>query len=384
MTAGPASAAPIVSDLLRRYFGVETGPVTDPPDDEDCELLIDLGLGGIALSAYGEALEAVDAEAHAQLRAADLTIRVIYGRLHDATLALTAHLQALGHTPVLLKGISIASRYYAEPHHRVMGDIDVLVLQDAEAIVDELLSGHGYEIVEADEDSEVTEDHHHLPPLRAADGSAIIEVHTGLFPPGTIAARQTTFARPAMVSRVRESELDGQKVMRFGTEFELLYVIAHWSADSKWSVNVLSLVDVVSILRAEAATMDWGFVLEELRANPWLAISTSLLFAYLEEEGLVDLPQEVSNFASKTRDDFGGTNTRLAAWLLRRFPIGMEDRAAGFLNSTWSAQVFWENLLSPTPRFARIPKAVLGTCFSRRNRYNPFRILRRTVDLVRR
>jgi hypothetical protein len=86
--------------------------------------------------------------AEALLHGADLTSRVLTADLTAAVDEIVTALRCSGTEPILLKGMSFASRYYDEPHLRIMGDVDILVPHDAIDRSVEAVRRLGFETVE--------------------------------------------------------------------------------------------------------------------------------------------------------------------------------------------------------------------------------------------
>jgi hypothetical protein len=84
---------------------------------------------------------------------------------------------------VLLKGAAIASGLPGGFRDRPMGDLDVLVPEEAAAGVHELALTIGWAMPERRLSPEMYRDLHHLLPLDAADGMGFgLEIHTDIFP----------------------------------------------------------------------------------------------------------------------------------------------------------------------------------------------------------
>ena len=103
------------------------------------------------------------------LRSAHLTTWVIYRQMQKAAMEILQFATAAGIDVVLLKGISIGDEMYASPHHRIMGDIDLLVSADNAVKLSELLKSRGYQLRAPDDGPRVPATHHHLPELRHPD-----------------------------------------------------------------------------------------------------------------------------------------------------------------------------------------------------------------------
>lgn len=157
---------------------------------------------------------------------------------------------------VLLKGISIAEDLYVEPYHRIMGDIDILAPAEQATHLQSLLGEYGYRVPIGPESTALPDGHHHLPELRHADSDIVVEVHTSLFSAGPL-SDEPLFQISPIWTHAEPDTFPGVRCLKFRPEFQLMYTVAHWAMDQKWTVNVISFNDVVLILRANEQSMDW-------------------------------------------------------------------------------------------------------------------------------
>ena len=157
-----------VTRLLQHYHSIDAVVVlpADLPNAGQTEYFCDVGLGPIAFHVYGDALQRFEPESYKILKSADLTTRVIYRQLEQATTELAVGLNDCNIKATLLKGISVASEFYKPPHLRVMGDIDVLIRQSDAQSVMVTVAAMDYEIADEQWREFRSTGHHHLPAAR--------------------------------------------------------------------------------------------------------------------------------------------------------------------------------------------------------------------------
>ncbi|MFQ5567240.1 MAG: nucleotidyltransferase family protein, partial [Paracoccaceae bacterium] len=246
----------------------------------DVRYLCGVGLGPIAWSLTDAGRLAVPEECRETLHGAELTTRLIHRKMTLTAAELVDELRLAGVVPVLIKGISTSDQFYDPPHHRVMGDVDVLVeaaaLEPAASVMKKLR----YAAIGATPPDGAQWDHHHLPAARHPDSGVVVELHTGLFPPGSSAVGEPLFQVSHFREYLCESEFQGRSVYRFTPEFQLAYTVAHWAGDRKWPSNVISINDVLHIIRRSAG-FDWRLIDDWMRDSDWLAAGISVMLRYL-------------------------------------------------------------------------------------------------------
>jgi hypothetical protein len=373
-----------IPDLIGRYLAIAQPeqPVSSLPSPEVVDYLCAVGLGPIAYFVYGTRYREESPDSYAKLRSADLTTRVIYSQQAAATEELLLAFGDAGVRAILLKGISVAERYYRLPHHRVMGDIDILFDRaDIERAVN-LVHKLGYERIPRLQADPFSERHHHLPPVRHRQSGVVVELHTGLFSLSSPATSQSIFAIESVRQHVVLSSFRETTAGRLSTDYELLYILAHWAADTKWGVNVLGALDVLCISRSSSPQPDWHEVRLLIGNQAWLSNCVAVFFLYLGNTKLFDVPAELKEFLHSRERTFGVRNLKLLCSVVHAFPFGSGKRTWLPLNREWSAMTFWRRMLAAEGRYRRIPVATLETIFSERNRYSPVRILKRAWELV--
>ncbi|MBW2499650.1 MAG: nucleotidyltransferase family protein, partial [Deltaproteobacteria bacterium] len=113
-----------------------------------------------------------------RLQAADLWAR--YRSAENLAAALEIFDACKGQVPplTLLKGLSIGPERYPAPHYRFLGDLDLLVPEEALRETQRVLETLGYVASRSAFDGESD---HHLPALRHPRTGVVVELHRGLF-----------------------------------------------------------------------------------------------------------------------------------------------------------------------------------------------------------
>jgi hypothetical protein len=283
---------------------------------------------------------------------------------------------------VMLKGISISSQFYKQPHQREMGDMDLLVKTQDLHKARHLAKAAGFVESANVGNCKIPSSHHHLPQLRAPISNFAFEIHSGLFPPTTVADRLSCFSVDQAWKQVIYGTEYDCMVGRFTPQFQFTYTVAHWAADSKWAINIHSIIDSICLLTNPGHKVDWNYVRQAMDQSPWLARVISVLLIYLEDARLAEMPLELRSVVNQARLSLGEFNVRLLHWLIDEFVMRGRSHAAIFLNQRWSAATFWTLMLEPETAGIRIPTAAIGSFLSDRNVFNPLRIIRRASELI--
>lgn len=330
--------------LLRAYHGLNpASPALPRMTREQVRYLYDVGLGPVVAALdVGQ----FDADSHQLLQAADLTARVLFDQSGNAAAAVleVANRQA---TPVvLIKGISTAERYYPDPHHRVMGDIDLLVLDGGADELQDALLRSGFKRAGVENGFDFSR-HHHLPPLHHAETGFSVEIHKRLFS-HRFFNQEPLFAESQLASQTEPAQFRGLECRRFRSEFELLYTVAHWAVDGGWAQNIVSINDALSLLQSRKHELDWIQICGWLEENAQTADCFAVLFGFLHENGLVGPIRPLESTLRSARARVGRTNLHLLHWLLSRYPLRADWHKRPFGSS--EAVGVWQALLeSRTP-----------------------------------
>ncbi len=356
----------MVTALLARDHGRDAGAAEVLADmsEHERDYLVSCGLGPIAF----QLLVLPDAPAQHEdttLRSAHLTAWVIYKQMQSATMEILTFATAACIDVVLLKGISIADELYASPHHRIMGDIDLLVRPDDATKLAELLRLRGYRPREAGDGPRVATDHHHLPELRHPETGVSVEVHTSLVS-RTVLADDELNQPKVFNGEIRASSYQGIPCQRFSPEYQIVYTLMHWAIDYKWPFNVISINDVIHLVNRKDVTPDWSRVAAWMREYSIFADTLTVLFLYLHEHGLIDLPPALEREIAVARKRLGRANLHIQHWLLTTFPMSGR-RKVGWVMTRQNARVVWLTLLEPRHKWRR-PLVALSRILFRRTK----------------
>ena len=356
-----------VSDVLRRIHGIDAQPgfCEQTLGRDEIQYLCDVGLGPIAYSLYESEMLSVTPECQDLLTGADLTNQLIYQKMANTTAELIDEFRSSGIVPTLIKGISTSDQYYDPPHHRVMGDVDILVDEAELKTASSVMTRLGYEVQDTNA-SIIGQTHHHLPAVRHPDSGVVVELHTSLFPARSLASAQPLFQTGILRDQLRESKFMDRLVYRFTPEYQFAYTVGHWARDRKWPVNVISVNDVLHIVRKNTH-FDWKLIDSWIRENDWLAGSLIVMLHYLVDCKLIRCRPELSEYLPYYVKKIGRMNLSCLEWLVHTFPVSGRQNVAGIL-TPWGARLIWRTMLEPRARYARFPYAIYKFMFNKRNR----------------
>ena len=319
--------------------------------DQDLEHLYGIGLASIALVRLGPKLDELSDESRLLLRSADLTARVVYGQIRDTTGEVLD--TALRHDipVVLLKGISIAEDLYDEPHHRLMGDVDVLVSVEQANDLYELLDELGYSSPNGAQKPTLPDGHHHLEETCQPDSGISVEIHTSLFS-ATPMSDEHLFQIPNIWKLTEPAEYFGVPCLRFRPELQLLYTVAHWAVDQKWARNVISINDVVLMLRRYDDRLDWRLIATWLPDNPLLANCLTVILTFFKDIGIMNIPATITHEIEGSARQIGAANMKLLHQLMLKFPLSNRRRSPSPV-TILAVRIFWQAMLEPRHKLLR-------------------------------
>ena len=373
------SQSSYVLDLIDSYHRADATRISFPSlTDHEINHLYESGLASIALRGLALDSGELPEDSYQTLKSADLTARVIYGQLRAATIEILDIASRHEIPVVLLKGISVAEDLYVEPHDRMMGDVDILVPPNMAEDLYQLLIELGYRKHENLQDTPNLEGHHHLPGLRHPESDVFVEVHTSLFS-STAVANQRLFQISTIWDFVEAAEFNGIRCLKFQPEFQLLYTVAHWGIDGKLTVNLISINDVVLLLRREDRPMNWTLIDSWLSDNPLLADYFSVLLLFLNNAGITTVPTVMKERIEASARRIGTINVKVLHWLLSTFPVSGRTKVGWALTSQ-NARLLWQTLFESRHRSLRLIVAFTRIIFRR----NPDKsLLRSTAGRIR-
>ncbi len=272
---------------------------------------------------------------------ADLTARVIVAEQLDALEEIVDI--AKRHVPslTLLKGISLCEQYYPEPHLRTMGDIDILVDEAALSTMRSRLVDLGYR-PESHYPPGFYETHHHTTPMFHPRRRVWVEIHRGLFPPGSRVGADEVFSLERVNAELQPSLFRGRHVNRLSDELQLVYLASHWAFGFKRERGMVGILDVIRLL--EKATLRWERILAWLEGS-FASTYVYVLLTYLARRGLADLEPEALPGLFRRQRSFGRTNLRVLHTVIDRYVV--DGRKFGRVVSERNFGIIWQALLSP-------------------------------------
>ena len=317
----------------------------DGVSDHQLHYVREAGLAPLLYRAVANSIGRLPAEMRDALLSADLTAQVRHGNLTDTAIDVIDACAGMKVPVTLLKGISISDQLYPLPHLRPMGDIDILVPEDAGEAVESTLRGLGYlPLVNhiLDEDS-----YHQVPLLHPAWG-VWVEVHTGLFPERASLRRNRVFSPAHLASQSVVSTFHGRLVRRLSRELQLVYVASSWirdlSIDQIHGSSVPPLLDAIYLLKASKRELDWAGLFSWLD-NDMATASLYLMLAYLCKHGLAQSPHPVLSRLASRQNIVGGLEEKIIHGMVDRYLLGGRPFTRLFHSSR-----IWATLLTPASR----------------------------------
>lgn len=363
-----------VSQLLRAYHDDNAARISLPvlPTADQVKYLCEVGLGPIAFRVYGDELKQSDPTLFSVLHSADLTTRVIYGQLERAAAELAGVLQDVGVVPTFLKGISTSYEFYAPPHLRVMGDIDILIERSEVELVMTKVADLGYEITEKQWRWYRKHEDPHLPAAFNPKTGVTIEVHTGLIGAADFYAGEPVFQSDIFTAHKVEFEYEGTRVARFTPQYQFIYTVSKWSADAGWAENLTNINDVIHILKKYESEFDWPTLSRWISASPYLIPITVALLHFLEQADIITVSPRLRDALFGADHKLGPKRLKMLTWLLNTYPFNVRNKNYGGY-SRWRANALWLYLSKPKISDSEIPIAILRALLRslRYGRYNP-------------
>lgn len=347
----------LIPDLFRAAVG---RPPTDSGSayrDEEVAWCLKAGLGPV-LDAKKDILSFPLVERWGErVKAAALTGRVLAQQQVESTQEILQCVGALARPPVLLKGISTATQYYPWHYWRAKGDVDLLVRVEDVSAMEAVLQSLGYH-QESPYPPEFYQKLHHGMPFVHPRTGVWVEIHRGLFPPGSVVARDGAFSPARWEAALQPGQFGNEPILRFGAEFQLAYTACHWWSEFSAPANPFGLLDCVLILTEEGNRFDWDALMAWVGHPPaWRRIAAML--AFIEMAGLYELPAAISrSIAPDTQA--GRLQNALLLSLVRRYAFG--GRLPGRVLTSHNLAVVCRTLLRPRPpwrNLSALPARVL-------------------------
>jgi hypothetical protein len=318
----------------------------------EVEWLLGQGLGPLLYALRPPGGLDVGDRAADRLRGADLTSRALTHQLLGAVEPLIGRLQAAGVTTTVLKGVSFATRYYPEPHLRVMSDIDLLVDPEELDVAAEVLRAAGFEQPDTE-----WRPGHHAPPLRHPQSGLWVELHHALRPPRSPEAAEAPFAAGAWGAERQLGRIGRSETGFLGPECELALITTGWCYDLKTRFGLpgsaRALVDVVHLL---AATADDGFDWDRVMGwshGSYTGACIGLTLEYLRKHDACPAPADVTERILRSQVFVRGRTLRAVHALLDRYVVApgtgrlaTPNNIASTFDALIAPRSAWRNLLA--------------------------------------
>jgi hypothetical protein len=313
----------------------------------DCQIrwAVDTGLGPLLYHCVAEDPEARNAPLWPLIQGAHAMARLITHELLDAMSEIIDVCGGRVATLTLLKGISICQEHYPAPHLRSMRDIDLLVDVAEMSAVEALLRERGYR-PRSNMPAEFYDQHHHGMPLFHERRGVWVEIHRGLFPPGSEPGADSVFSHEHVKSQLRASVFRDQPVTRLSNELQIVYTAAHWAFDLAQRGGMIAMLDLIYLLGRGRQYVDWRTILRWLDGS-MAASSLYLLLAYLDRRNLVRIDPDVMRQLSVKQRSLGRMNLSLAHALLDHHVAA--GRSLGGALDKRNFDILWKTLLLPGP-----------------------------------
>ena len=324
--------------LLRSVSKDSALPTLSPLKDRQVKWIIETGLGPLVWFAMRKDPKIIDRPSYQNLRAASLTTRLI-NKIQLETLG-----EILGRcvgrlSPIiLLKGSSMGSELYPEPHLRIMRDLDLLVEPKDQPKLETILLEMGFR-QESTNSHEYYATHHHSMPFYHRERDVWVEVHRGLFPPSNKLAQLPVFSTENIRAELRPSMLGETPVMRLSRELQIAYTASHWALELKRHGGLFPLIDIVYLLKRSPCPIRWDAIFNWVQ-NSVAGTHLYLVLSYLHENKIIDLDNKILADLFARQRSFGILNLKIAHYLMTRYVV-----VGKIPISEWRLAAFWENLL---------------------------------------
>lgn len=383
MTGRSDSPTPLLVKVLRVLAEPGEGRLPSGTSVSDIELewLLSHGLGPTVQSVAPPDGFDVGPRAQALLRGADLTSRALTAHMLEEVHDVVGRLKAAGVTPTILKGVSYATRYYPEPHLRVMGDVDLLVEEEDLSAAERILTDAGFE-----QPPSPWRPGHHVPPFRHESKELWLELHHALRPSVAPEAHEPPLGIPFSACERRRGSLGSVELAFLAPECELALISAGWCFDLKKRFGIAgaprSLVDTVHLLsHAARGDFDWDKVVGWSR-DTYTGACIGVVLTYLQRCGAYRGPAEVAKSVARSQPFVTGSALRAVHSLLDRYVV---TRSVSRFWTESNIGTAFDTLIAPRPAWRNLLATPVNVAFPRGHarRFQPgflFRRLRHAVS----
>ena len=276
-----------------------------------------------------------------RLTASDLTIRIINTLQLETLREILTRCKYLLPPITLLKGCSIGTEIYPEPHLRVMRDLDILVGSLEQPVVERVLLEMGFR-QRSTNSPQYYDSHHHSMPFYHGEKGVWVEVHTGLFPLRKKLTESAVFSRQNIEAESRLSLMGDIPVLRLSAELQIIYIASHWGLDLidlKREGGLFALLDIIYLMRSAPQGLRWNVMLDWAN-NSVAGTHLYLALSYLARHRLITLDKEILAQLRRRQKAFGTVNLKIAHQLIDRYTVtGRIPLAKG------KTSILWEHLL---------------------------------------
>lgn len=314
------------------------------------------------------------------VQAADLTARVLISELMAATADILRSAAKISDQLVLLKGIA-CQRHYPEPHHRLMGDVDILVPRHLRLELEAVLQKLGY-VQRSELPPRFYLTHHHSMPFFHARTGIWIEVHTDLFPASNPAAHDACFSIDQVLANTVPIAVDGTPARALNDELHLLYTCSHWASALNIERGLIPIVDVIFLLRTRN-DIDWQRIARWLRDSPVAATHLALMLGYLSTRNVVALDSAAIEAMNLGILRLGRINAKLLHRIVDALIV--ERKPFGRFATHYNTLLVWDTLLRPLPPLRNLAALPLLVAFppGRTDRFSAKLALKRLWAVIR-
>ena len=345
--------------LVDSAYHEETDAELEKLKPEDVHWLYRIGLGPMLYAESRRAGLAWPADVDSFLRSADLSARVLYEQGANFLAEFLTRPDIPADRVTLLKGIALAERYYQPPHHRLMGDIDMLVDEGSVDVIANALAELGFMVDNLGLPSGFWADRHHLPPRRHPDSGIWVEIHTSLFDPASPVAEAEPFVASTVRGERQPVDFRGVSTRALSPELAMMHLIAHWAGDYRPVRAFSGLRDVAAMLIG-GEQLDWDRILAWAETSDTLAKDLDLFLALLDDFGWCRKVMDLSVHRERLGNRIGGPARSMLKSSFWSMSLEGGSRWAGL--GMRNTMTLWRVLLSersPARALAALPWQIL-------------------------
>jgi Uncharacterised nucleotidyltransferase len=278
-----------------------------------------------------------------EIRAADLTARIVTATKYEVLESILEVLAPIDCRPVLLKGVATALRYYASPHLRTMGDIDLLVPANQRDAAEAELRSLGF-TQRSHQPAAAFVRRHHSMPFWHPQRDIWIDVHTHVYPLQYLLAADPRFSVGAMTSQLSEIAVGKHIAQVMCDELQLVYTSTRWAERFDADRGLYPVLDAARLLHVRGEALDWDVICARVKGS-WAITALHVLLESLRRWELATVPGEILAWLA-ANDAY--SNRASIAVLHRVFTQHvMEGHPYGLLLTRHTLEITWATLVQP-------------------------------------